>query len=520
MYPPLELTISLDPKSGGIVSNVVKVVGVVVEADVSIDTEFVIEGGEVSLAKFLSGGEVVISVSIVDITSERLVVISEAFVSVEGAVSDDKAITVENVISDWEDPTSEEVGRPVTSSVVEGVTEEGTRFNVVGIVIKITVVVLESIGWDATEVKEVENGDVTWLGGKEVLYAVDSTDVSIAIEVTIVEDVLMEKVDNNEVDVPSWVVSSWEGVEKLDPGSPVIIDDTVDSVENVDKKAIVVLGKNDDSVKDIVVDALVKSVIVDCCISVVEMDSGSLIFNDEPVDFVDIVDNKVIVVLGSVFNLKVVDCCISVVWMDSGSLIFNDESVDIVDNVDNKAIVVIGANDDSVLDIEVFSVDKLMTVDCSFLVVDSVENVEYKNVAVLGKIDDSVIILVSFNISMTVDSCISVVEMVSGSLIINDEPVDSVENVENWVIGDNDDTGRDIVVGSLVKSKITDCCTSVESTVVGVEVFNVVGVIWSDVSTILDVKTVLVVSTVVVRVIIGSIMILGVTVVRKGFRIM
>ena len=48
--------------------------------------------------------------------------------------------------------------------------------------------------------REVENGDVTWLGGKEVLYAVDSTDVSIAIEVTIVEDVLMEKVENNEVD--------------------------------------------------------------------------------------------------------------------------------------------------------------------------------------------------------------------------------------------------------------------------------------------------------------------------------
>ena len=141
IYPPLELPISLDPKSGGIVSNVVKVVGVVVKADVSIDTEFVIEGGEVSLAKFLSGGEVVVSVSIVDITSERLVVISEAFVSVEGAVSDDKAITVER-----EDPTSEEVGRPVTSRVVEGVTEEGTRFNVVGIVIKMTVVELESIG--------------------------------------------------------------------------------------------------------------------------------------------------------------------------------------------------------------------------------------------------------------------------------------------------------------------------------------------------------------------------------------
>jgi len=100
IYPPLELPISLDPKSGGIVSNVVKVVGVVVEADVSTDTELVIEGCKVSLAKFLSGREVVISVSIVDITSERLVVISEAFVSVEGAVSDDKAITVENVISD------------------------------------------------------------------------------------------------------------------------------------------------------------------------------------------------------------------------------------------------------------------------------------------------------------------------------------------------------------------------------------------------------------------------------------
>lgn len=50
----------------------------------------------------------------------------------------------------------------------------------------------------------VENGDVTWLGGKEVKSAVvDSTDVSIVIEVPIVEDVLMEIVDTNEVVVPS-----------------------------------------------------------------------------------------------------------------------------------------------------------------------------------------------------------------------------------------------------------------------------------------------------------------------------
>ena len=146
IYPPLELAISLDPKSGGIVSKVVKVVDVAVKADVSMDTEFVLEGGEVSLSKFLSGRDVVINVSIVDVTSERLDVISEELFSVEGAVSDDKATIVENVVTDGEDPTSEEVVRPVTSRVVEGETEEGTRFNVVGIVIKINVVVLESIG--------------------------------------------------------------------------------------------------------------------------------------------------------------------------------------------------------------------------------------------------------------------------------------------------------------------------------------------------------------------------------------
>ena len=302
----------------------------------------------------------------------------------------------------------------------------------------------------------------------------------------------------------------------------MINDDTVDSVENVDEKATVVLGKNDDSVNDIVVGSPVKSMIVDCCISVVEMDSESLMFNDDPVDSVDIVDNKTIVVLGEnddavvgfVVKSIIVDCCISVVGMDSGSLIFNDEPVDSVDNVDNKAIVDVGSNDDSVMDIEVFSVNKLMREDCCISVVemdkgslmfndepvDSVENVENKPVVVLGKINDSVkdTLVGSVNISTTVDSFISVVEMVSGSLIINDEPVDSVENVENRVIGDDDGTVKDIVVGSVVKSVTTDCCISVEFTVVGVH-------------------TVLVVSTVVVRVIIGSIMILGV--VRKGLAI-